>query len=141
MLQYHIYSEFIHTSKNFEGRLPRHILEKTTVFRKKGVEIWAFDGMAFDKRLWKGTLDRQKLCPISELSSFAYVYIVQAIYSCVYRPCGRYAGGVFSFHSFMIGFHVSVNSGSGGGGGEGRDAILTAPQRNRQTRELTTKEI
>ena len=24
--------------------LPRHILEKTTVFRKKGVEIWAFDG-------------------------------------------------------------------------------------------------
>jgi hypothetical protein len=26
------------------GGLPRHILEKTTVFRKKGVEIWVFDG-------------------------------------------------------------------------------------------------
>ncbi len=43
-LHNHIYSEFIHTSKNFEGGLPRNILEKTTVFRKKGVEIWAFDG-------------------------------------------------------------------------------------------------
>ncbi len=30
-----IYSEFLHTSKNFEGGLPRHILEKTTVFRKR----------------------------------------------------------------------------------------------------------
>ncbi len=43
-LQYHICSEFIHTSKNIEGGLPRHVLEKTTVFRKKGVEIWAFHG-------------------------------------------------------------------------------------------------
>ncbi len=24
--------------------LPKHILEKNTVFSKKGVEIWAFDG-------------------------------------------------------------------------------------------------
>ncbi len=47
-LHYHIYSEFIHTSKIFEGGLPRHILEKTTVFRKKGVEIWAFDGSSLN---------------------------------------------------------------------------------------------
>ena len=42
-LYYHMYSEFIHTSKNFDGGLPRHILEKTTVFRKEGVEL--FDGI------------------------------------------------------------------------------------------------
>ncbi len=31
--------------KNFlGGGLPIHILEKTNVFRKMGVEIWAFDG-------------------------------------------------------------------------------------------------
>ncbi len=29
-LHYHIYSEFIHISKNFEGGLPSDILEKTT---------------------------------------------------------------------------------------------------------------
>ncbi len=40
----HIYSEFRHTSKNFEGGLPKNILEKNTVYWKKGVEIWAFDG-------------------------------------------------------------------------------------------------
>jgi hypothetical protein len=43
-LHFHIYSEFRHTSKNFEGGLPKNILEKNTVFWKKGVEIWAFDG-------------------------------------------------------------------------------------------------
>ncbi len=43
-LQYHIYSDFRQTSKNFEGGLPKHILEKNTVFWKKGVEVWAFDG-------------------------------------------------------------------------------------------------
>jgi hypothetical protein len=32
--------------KILRGGLPRHILEKTTVFLKKGVEIWAFDGIA-----------------------------------------------------------------------------------------------
>ncbi len=41
---FHIYSELRHTSKKFEGGLPLHILEKNTVFWKKGVEIWAFDG-------------------------------------------------------------------------------------------------
>jgi hypothetical protein len=44
-LQYHIDSDFRQTSKNFEGGLLKHILEKNTVFGKKGVEIWAFDGM------------------------------------------------------------------------------------------------
>jgi hypothetical protein len=29
----------------FEGGLPKNILEKNTVFWKKGVEIWAFDGI------------------------------------------------------------------------------------------------
>ncbi len=44
-LHYYIYSELIPTSKNFEGEgLPKHILEKTSVFRKKGVKKWAFDG-------------------------------------------------------------------------------------------------
>jgi hypothetical protein len=38
-----VYSDFRQTSKNVEGGLPKHILEKNTVFRKKGVEIWAFD--------------------------------------------------------------------------------------------------
>jgi hypothetical protein len=27
-----------------EGRLPKHILKKNNVLRKKGVEIWTFDG-------------------------------------------------------------------------------------------------
>jgi hypothetical protein len=31
-LHYHIYSEFRHTSKNFESALPKNILEKNTVF-------------------------------------------------------------------------------------------------------------
>jgi hypothetical protein len=31
-LQTHIYSDFRQTSKNFEGGLPKHILEKNTVF-------------------------------------------------------------------------------------------------------------
>ncbi len=31
-LNYHIYSEFRHTSKNFEGDLPKNILEENTVF-------------------------------------------------------------------------------------------------------------
>ncbi len=43
-LQYHIYSDIRQTSKNLEGGLPKHILEKNTVFWNKGVEIWAFDG-------------------------------------------------------------------------------------------------
>ncbi len=43
-LHYHIYSEFRHNSKNFEGGLPKNILQKNTVLWKKGVEIWAFDG-------------------------------------------------------------------------------------------------
>ncbi len=30
--------------KNFEKGLPKNILEKNTVFCKKGVKIWAFDG-------------------------------------------------------------------------------------------------
>ncbi len=56
-LQYHIYSGFRQTSKNFwEGGLPKHILEKNTVFWKKGVEIWAFDG----------SIIRTKIpCPVS----------------------------------------------------------------------------
>jgi hypothetical protein len=33
---HYISSEFRHTSKNFEGGLPKHILEKNTVFWKKG---------------------------------------------------------------------------------------------------------
>ncbi len=45
-LHFHIDSEFRHTFKNFEGGLPKNILEKNTVLWKKGVEIWAFDGMA-----------------------------------------------------------------------------------------------
>ncbi len=30
--------------QKFEGGLSKHILEKNTVFWKKGVEIWAFGG-------------------------------------------------------------------------------------------------
>jgi hypothetical protein len=47
-----MYSEFIHTSKNFEGGLPKQILEKNTVFCKKGVEIWAFDGIKIVFLTW-----------------------------------------------------------------------------------------
>jgi hypothetical protein len=36
--------EFRYISKNFEGGLLKHILENNTVFWKKSVEIWAFDG-------------------------------------------------------------------------------------------------
>jgi hypothetical protein len=41
----HIDSEFRHTPKNFQGVLLKHILKKNTVFRKKGVKIWTFDGI------------------------------------------------------------------------------------------------
>jgi hypothetical protein len=34
-LHYHIYSEFRHTSKNFEGGLPKNILEKTLFYEKR----------------------------------------------------------------------------------------------------------
>jgi hypothetical protein len=52
--------------------LPRHILEKTTVFRKKGVEIWAFDG-----NLWLQVNDKtaQKfvvICPVAKQSKRIY---------------------------------------------------------------------
>ncbi len=42
----HIYSEIRHTvpPKILWGGLPKNSLEKNTVFWKKGVEIWAFDG-------------------------------------------------------------------------------------------------
>jgi hypothetical protein len=53
-----MYSEFRHTSKNFEGGLPRHILEKNTVLWKKAVEIWAFDGIYTVQQNVKGLWGR-----------------------------------------------------------------------------------
>ncbi len=38
-LHFHIYSEFRHTSKNFEGGLQKTIFEKNTVLWKKGVNM------------------------------------------------------------------------------------------------------
>ncbi len=65
---HYISSQFKHTSKNFEGGLPKHILEileKNTVFWKKGVEIWAFDGIP----LFLYLLNRcSKCCPRSSSS-------------------------------------------------------------------------
>jgi hypothetical protein len=43
-LHYHIYAEFIHTSKILRGAAKTY-LEKTTVFRKKVVDLWAIDGI------------------------------------------------------------------------------------------------
>jgi hypothetical protein len=42
---HYISSEFRHTSKNFEGGLPKTYFREKHCFLKKRVEIWVFDGI------------------------------------------------------------------------------------------------